>query len=143
MPVLCIWQRRLRATHPVAAPAGILSDHGGISQEAPPHTRTTQIKNCSNNCPKDVSEFFNDVDVNSFITIVVNSRPGALDYDTLSEMKRQITETTSGDGVDVETYSGTDTAELTDFQKEYADATMTLCKFLEEDGKKDEATDII
>jgi len=28
-------------------------------------------------------------------------------------------------------------------EKEYADATMDLCKYLEEDGKKDEATDII
>lgn len=28
-------------------------------------------------------------------------------------------------------------------EKEYSDATMTLCQYLEEDGKTDEATDII
>lgn len=28
-------------------------------------------------------------------------------------------------------------------EKEYSDATMTLCQYLEADGKTDEATDII
>lgn len=28
-------------------------------------------------------------------------------------------------------------------EKEYSDATMTLCQYLEEDGKAEEATDII